>query len=199
MQCGVPGPAGPRGPRAQPPAVVAIIKALGPAPVPRPPQARTSVWGCTRRRHCVPRRPAQVLSTSGWGWEHHGALLAPPEGPGVVNLVPTHNPQKAGHCGLSGVHAPKMESKPAAGAVRSWPQSPVPVLETAARAAPAPTARFRVGPQASTFTPALPTDPPVPCLSEACICGTQDETPGRGGTHTLGLCQASSKKWANPP
>lgn len=119
----------------------------------------------------MPRRPAQVLSPPGRAGEHHGALQSPPEGAGAVNLVPTHNPQKAGHCGPSGAHAPRMESKPAVGTVRTWSQGPAPVLATAARAAPALTARFPVGLPASPFSPPFPTEPQLPSLSEACALG----------------------------
>lgn len=167
LQCGVPGPAGRHGPHAQPRVVAATTNAHGPAPAPHPPQARISVSGCTRRRHCVPHRPAQVLSASSRGWERHGAHLPQLGAPRAVNRIPTHHPQKAGRCGLSGVHVLRTESKAAAGAVRSSFQGPALVLGTAARTAPAPTVKFPVGPRACTFTPALPSlSPQPPFLSE---------------------------------
>ena len=167
LQCGVPGPAGPLGPHAQPPAVAATINAPVPAPAPPPPRARTSVSGCTRRRRCVPHRPAQVLSASGRDWGAKRSLPIPPKGVCVVNLIPTHTPQKAGRRGLSGVHARRMESKAVAGTVRSWSPGPALVPETAARAAPAPTGRFPVGLRASAFTPTLPAlSPQLPYPSE---------------------------------
>lgn len=70
LQYGGHGPAGLRGRSVQPPAVGATISAHVPAPAQRPPQVRTSVSDCTRRRHYAPHRPAQVLGAFGRGWEH---------------------------------------------------------------------------------------------------------------------------------
>lgn len=70
--------------------------------------------------------------------------------PGACSLIPTHNPQKAGLYGLSGVSALRMEPRAEAVAVRSLSQGQVPVLATAARAGPVLTVRFLVGPFAST-------------------------------------------------
>lgn len=71
----------------------------------------------------------------------------------TLNLLSTYHPQKAGHCGLSGVSARRMGPRAGAGAVRSLSQGQVPVLATAARAGPAPTVRFLVGPFARTVPP----------------------------------------------
>jgi hypothetical protein len=89
-------------------------------------------------------------------WVHLAGLgsimepLIPRRGPKALNPIPTHNPQKVGHHGLSGVSALRMEPRAGAGAVRSLFQGRVPVLATVARAGPAPTARFLVGPSATT-------------------------------------------------
>lgn len=132
----------------------------------------------------MPHRPAQVLSASGRAWGAMRSLRIPTKGVSVVNLIPTHNTQKAGRHGLSGVHARRMESKAVAGTARSWSPGPALVLETAARAAPAPTGRCPVGLRASTFTPTLPAlSPQLPSPSEV-SCGVQDEMPG-WEVHTL--------------
>lgn len=82
------------------------------------------------------------------------------------------------------MHAPRTECKAATGTVRSWSLGPALVLETAARAAPALTARFPVGLLASTFTPTLSAlSPQLPSPSEL-FWGLRDETP-EWDVHTL--------------
>lgn len=74
----------------------------------------------------------------------------------TFNLILTHNPQKAGHCGQSGVSVLRMGPRAGAGAVRSLSQGQVPVMATAARAGPVPTVRFLVGPFVTILPPSFP-------------------------------------------
>lgn len=103
----------------------------------------------------------------------------------TFNLILTHNPQKAGHCGLNGVSVLRMGPRAGAGAVRSLSQGQVPVTATAARAGLVPTVRFLVGPSASILSSSFPWSPshtlPFPlCPLLKCQpwIGVQDEASG---------------------